>query len=63
MSHIFIGEREAYYHTVIYFVLKLIGAEVRPEEESNIGRLDAVLETNNLNKRVKNGTGEFLGGF
>jgi hypothetical protein len=45
--NIFIGEREAYYHTVIYFVLKLIGAEVRPEEESNIGRLDAVLETNN----------------
>lgn len=44
---IFIGEREAYYHTIIYFVLKLIGAEVRPEEESNIGRLDAVLETKN----------------
>ena len=43
--NIFIGEREAYYHTIIYFVLKLIGAEVRPEEESNIGRLDAVLET------------------
>jgi len=45
--NIFIGEREAYYHTIIYFVLKLIGAEVRPEEESNIGRLDAVLETEN----------------
>ena len=45
--NIFIGEREAYYHTIIYFVLKLIGAEIRPEEESNIGRLDAVLETKN----------------
>jgi hypothetical protein len=45
--NIFIGEREAYYHTIIYFVLKLIGAEVRPEEERNIGRLDAVLETKN----------------
>jgi hypothetical protein len=43
--NIFIGEREAYYHSIIYFVLKLIGAEVRTEEESNIGRLDAVLET------------------
>ncbi len=43
--NIFIGEREAYYHSIIYFVLKLIGAEIRPEEESNIGRLDAVLET------------------
>jgi len=41
----FIREREAYYHTVVYFILKLMGADVRPEEESNSGRLDAVLET------------------
>lgn len=45
--HIFIGEREAYYHTVIYLVLKINGAEVRCEDPTNIGRLDAVLETAN----------------
>lgn len=45
--NIFIQEREAYYHTVIYFILKLMGGEVRPEEETNVGRLDAVLETEN----------------
>lgn len=43
--NIFIGEREAYYHTVIYMILELVGADVRPEEESNLGRIDAVLET------------------
>ncbi len=42
---IVIGEREAYYHTVIYLVLSLTGADVRCEESTNTGRIDAVLET------------------
>lgn len=45
-SHIFIKEKEAYYHTVIYLVLKLAGAEITAEDSSNIGRMDAVLEAN-----------------
>ncbi len=44
---IFIGEREAYYHSVIYLVLKLTGAVVRPEESTNTGRIDAVMESEN----------------
>jgi hypothetical protein len=43
--HIFIGEREAYYHSIIYLVLRLNGAHVRCEDPTNIGRIDAVLET------------------
>ncbi len=46
-SHIFIGDREAYYHSIIYLILKLAGAEVRCEDPTNIGRIDAVLETGN----------------
>ena len=45
--NIFIGEREAYYHTIIYLIMKLSGAAVQPEVQTNIGRIDAVLETNN----------------
>ena len=43
--HIFIGEREAYYHSLIYLILRLSGAEVRCEDPTNTGRIDAVLET------------------
>ena len=46
-SHIFIGDREAYYHSIIYLILKLAGAEVRCEDITNTGRIDAVLETGN----------------
>ncbi len=42
---VFIKEREAYYHTVIYLVLTLSGAVVRCEESTNTGCIDAVLET------------------
>jgi hypothetical protein len=45
--HIFIGEREAYYHSIIYLVLSLNGAAVTCEDPTNIGRIDAVLETGN----------------
>ncbi|HLP48767.1 MAG TPA: AAA family ATPase [Candidatus Kapabacteria bacterium] len=45
--HIFIKEREAYYHSIIYLTLKLTGADVRCEDFTNTGRIDAVLETEN----------------
>ncbi|MCP5102689.1 MAG: AAA family ATPase, partial [bacterium] len=45
--HIFIGDREAYYHSIIYLVLSLNGAEVKCEDPTNMGRIDAVLETGN----------------
>lgn len=45
--HIFIGDREAYYHSIIYLVLRLNGAAVTCEDPTNIGRIDAVLETVN----------------
>ncbi len=45
--HIFIGEREAYYHTIIYLVLSLNGADIKCEDPTNIGRIDAVVETAN----------------
>ncbi|MGE5341774.1 MAG: AAA family ATPase [Candidatus Omnitrophota bacterium] len=43
--NIFIEAKEAYYHSIIYLILRLSGAEVRCEEATNIGRIDAVLET------------------
>ncbi len=43
--NIFLGKHEAYYHTVIYLVLKLAGADIRAEEPGNLGRVDAILES------------------
>lgn len=43
--HIFIDERESYYHTVVYLILKLSGARILSEDPTNLGRMDAVLET------------------
>jgi len=43
--NIFIKDKEAYYHSIIYLILKLAGADVRCEEPTNNGRIDAVLET------------------
>ncbi len=45
--NIFIGEREAYYHSIIYLVLSLNGASVQVEDPTNTGRIDAVVETQN----------------
>jgi hypothetical protein len=42
--NIFINN-EAYYHSIIYMVLKLTGAWVQTEVQTNKGRMDAVLET------------------
>lgn len=42
---IFIEEREAYYHSIIYLIMKLIGINIDVELETNIGRIDCVLKT------------------
>ena len=44
--NIFIKDREAYYSTVIYLVMNLVGVSVKSEVQTNLGRVDAVLETN-----------------
>jgi hypothetical protein len=44
-SHIFIGDREAYYHSIIYMILKLLGVYIKVEDHTNKGRIDAVIET------------------
>jgi hypothetical protein len=36
---------EKYYQTLIYLILKMIGAHITVEQPTNIGRIDAVLET------------------
>ncbi|MCP4217933.1 MAG: ATP-binding protein [bacterium] len=43
-----VKDREGYYQTVIYLILKLIGLETDTEVETNHGRLDAVIETDNF---------------
>lgn len=42
---IFIRDREAYYQTVIYLVLMLIGIDIKTEIKTNLGIIDAVIET------------------
>ena len=42
---IFIKERESYYHTIIYLILKMLNVEIICEQETNIGRIDAVVKT------------------
>ncbi|MCB0125131.1 MAG: AAA family ATPase, partial [Caldilineaceae bacterium] len=41
--HLFLPQ-EAYYHSVVYLVLKLLGFAVYAERFTNLGRIDAVLE-------------------
>ncbi|HLP44858.1 MAG TPA: AAA family ATPase [Candidatus Kapabacteria bacterium] len=43
--HIFMSDKEAYYHSLIYLILSLSGAAARCEDPTNRGRIDAVLET------------------
>ncbi len=40
--------KEKYYQTIFYLVLKMIGADIIVEEPTNIGRIDAVLQTKNI---------------
>jgi len=39
---------EAYYHSLFYMLLYLLGAAIELEKEQSIGRVDAVLETEDL---------------
>lgn len=43
--NMFVGEREGYYQTIIYLLIKLIGIEIQTEVQTNEGRIDAVIET------------------
>jgi hypothetical protein len=43
--NMFVSDREGYYHSIIYLLLRLSGSVVQPEKETNIGRIDAVAET------------------
>jgi hypothetical protein len=42
---IFVKDREAYYQTVIYLVLMLIGIDIKTEVKTNRGCIDVVMET------------------
>ncbi len=46
-SVIFMSDKEAYYHTIIYLILTLIGVRIKVEVHTNKGRIDAVIETKN----------------
>lgn len=41
-------EEEAYYHSVIYLVLRLLNFQIDPEKLTNVGRIDAVLELDDV---------------
>lgn len=45
--HLFLPQ-EAYYHSVIYLVLKLLGFAVYAERFTNLGRIDATLEMDDV---------------
>lgn len=42
--HLFLPQ-EAYYHSIVYLILNLLGFHVYAERLTNLGRMDAVLET------------------
>ena len=42
---IFMADKEAYYHTIFYLILTLIGVRIKAEVHTNKGRIDAVIET------------------
>jgi hypothetical protein len=43
--NIFVAKREAFYHTVIYLILKMLGMRLDVEVQTNLGRLDTVVVT------------------
>ncbi len=45
--HLFLPQ-EAYYHSVVYLVLRLLGFTVHAEWSTNLGRIDAVLELDDV---------------
>ncbi|MEM8523204.1 MAG: ATP-binding protein [Bacteroidota bacterium] len=44
-SHIFIADKEYYYHSILYLIFLLLGHYIECEINTNNGRLDAVLKT------------------
>ncbi|MEZ4849790.1 MAG: AAA family ATPase [Bacteroidia bacterium] len=44
-SQIFIKEKEAYYHSVVFLVFKYLGQFIEAEVNSSDGRIDATIET------------------
>jgi hypothetical protein len=43
--NIFVDKREGYYSSILYLLLRLSGVSILPEPETNIGRIDALVET------------------
>jgi hypothetical protein len=43
--NIFIEEREAYYHSIMYMIFRLMEVAVQTEVQTNTGRIDAAVET------------------
>lgn len=58
--NITLPDQEAYYHTIIYLILKLIGIDIQSEVQTNLGRIDAVIQTGTHNyiMEFKMGTAE-----
>ena len=46
-THLFIKDREAYYHSIVYLILKLLGIYIKVEDHTSKGRIDAAIETQN----------------
>jgi len=46
-SHIFIKEKEAYYHSVVFLVFQYLGQFIEAEINTSDGRIDAVVQTDN----------------
>ena len=44
-SHIFIKEKEAYYHSVVFLVFQYLGQFIDAEVNTSDGRIDAVVQT------------------
>ena len=44
-SHIFIKEKEAYYHSVVFLVFQYLGQFIEAEVNTSYGRIDAVVQT------------------
>lgn len=44
-SHIFIKEKEAYYHSVVYLVFQYLGQFIDAEAHTSDGRIDALVQT------------------
>ena len=44
-SHIFIKEKEAYYHSIIFLIFQYLGQFIEAEVSTSDGRIDAVVQT------------------